>query len=466
MHYYNHKTLRPGVRIKQTQKKEHGRKTTVRMFSLLLSCVFVLSLFGGAAMADTYGTGKVSTQSTGVNMRASASSDGKVLALVPKNAKLTVLSADGNWYKVEFNGKTGYIYKDYLNVTEGKSTTALRLGSRGESVKSLQQKLIALKYLKGSADGIFGKDTEKAVIAFQKDNGLTSDGVAGKLTLAAIKESTSNVTYETLKKGSKGEAVKKLQKQLIKRKYLTGSADGIYGDKTVAAVKLFQKDQKLEVDGLAGTITQRKLFSSNAAYSGQTAKGGKQNGLSIGDKSDEVKKLQKALNYLGYLNSSADGVFGEKTEAAVKKYQTRNKLAVDGVAGTLTQNAIYSEKSKIEKVIATAKKYLGLAYKYGGSTPSTGFDCSGLTMYCYAQIGVKISHSSSTQGTQGISVPISQIRPGDIVGFYSPVGHVGLYIGNGEYIHSPQTGDVIKISKLNKRNPTTIRRMVGVLVNP
>lgn len=439
----------------------------MRIAALLAACLLVTTLFSGTAMAESYGTGKVSTESTMVNMRASADLSGKILAKIPKNAKLTVLNISGDWYKVDYNGKTGYIFQDYLTVTEGKSVTALKLGSRGDRVREIQKKLITLGYMTGPADGIYGKDTQNAVKAFQARNGLTSDGIAGRLTLSAISSSKSNAAYTTLKKGDKNTEVAALQKQLIKLKYLSGTADGVYGQQTQNAVKLYQQTKGLETDGIAGRATQRTLFQDTKVLSGKkTLTANTSGGLSLGSQGDKVKELQSALIYLGYLSGGADGVFGEKTEAAVRKYQNRNKLAVDGVAGTLTQNAIFSEKSKLVKVINTAKQYLGLAYKYGGYKPSTGFDCSGLTMYCYKQIGVEISHSSSTQGRQGISVPISQIRPGDIIGFYNPVGHVGIYIGNGEYIHSPQTGDVIKISKLNKRSPSTIRRMVGVLVDP
>ncbi|HHV39473.1 MAG TPA: LysM peptidoglycan-binding domain-containing protein [Tepidimicrobium sp.] len=99
-------------------------------------------------------------------------------------------------------------------------------------------------------------------------------------------------------------------------------------------------------------------------------------------------------------------------------------------------------------IVATAKHYLGTPYRTGGSSPATGFDCSGFTSYVYSQYGISIPRTSWAQASYGGYVPRSQLRPGDIVAF---PGHVGIYVGNNQYIHSPQTGDVVKISSLSGR---------------
>ena len=91
-------------------------------------------------------------------------------------------------------------------------------------------------------------------------------------------------------------------------------------------------------------------------------------------------------------------------------------------------------------------RYLGTPYVWGGASPS-GFDCSGFTMYVYAQVGVSLPHSSYAQYGMGVPVAQSDLQPGDLVFFYG-LGHVGIYIGGGQYIHAPHTGDVVKISSI------------------
>lgn len=106
--------------------------------------------------------------------------------------------------------------------------------------------------------------------------------------------------------------------------------------------------------------------------------------------------------------------------------------------------------SKGQDAVNKAKEHLGTPYEWGGSAPG-GFDCSGLVQYSLKQLGVDIPRTSQDQFKAGTPVEKDQLQPGDLVFFRGdPPGHVGMYIGNGEYIHAPQSGDVVKISKLDQ----------------
>jgi peptidoglycan DL-endopeptidase CwlO len=98
-------------------------------------------------------------------------------------------------------------------------------------------------------------------------------------------------------------------------------------------------------------------------------------------------------------------------------------------------------------VVAIAERYLGVPYSWGGASPS-GFDCSGLVMYVFAQVGVSLPHSSYAQYGMGTPVSRDQLQPGDLV-FFDGLGHVGIYVGGGSFIHAPHTGDVVKISSIS-----------------
>src|ERR671934_33494 len=103
------------------------------------------------------------------------------------------------------------------------------------------------------------------------------------------------------------------------------------------------------------------------------------------------------------------------------------------------------------QAVALAFQFLGVPYIWGGATPA-GFDCSGLTMYVYAQLGIKLGHYTGFQYYEGRHVPRDQLEPGDLVFFHANAfgvpQHEGMYIGNGEFIHAPHTGDVVRISSL------------------
>jgi len=97
-------------------------------------------------------------------------------------------------------------------------------------------------------------------------------------------------------------------------------------------------------------------------------------------------------------------------------------------------------------VVSIAMQYLGVPYRWGGASPS-GFDCSGLVMYVFAQVGVSLPHSSYAQYGMGSPVSRDQLQPGDLV-FFDGLGHVGIYVGGGSFIHAPHTGDVVRISSM------------------
>jgi cell wall-associated NlpC family hydrolase len=96
------------------------------------------------------------------------------------------------------------------------------------------------------------------------------------------------------------------------------------------------------------------------------------------------------------------------------------------------------------RVVDFAKKFVGTRYVYGGSTPRSGFDCSGLVRYVYAHFGISLPHSSYAQFSWGRHIGRRSLRPGDLV-FFDGLGHVGMYVGNGRFIHAPHTGTRVRI---------------------
>jgi cell wall-associated NlpC family hydrolase len=101
--------------------------------------------------------------------------------------------------------------------------------------------------------------------------------------------------------------------------------------------------------------------------------------------------------------------------------------------------------ANVAAVLQAAYSMMGTPYQYGGSSPETGFDCSGFTMWAWSHAGVYLPHSSAAQYASLPQVAQSDLQPGDLVFFYSPISHVGIYVGGGSMIHSPQTGSVVSV---------------------
>ena len=159
-------------------------------------------------------------------------------------------------------------------------------------------------------------------------------------------------SYPTLRKGSKGSEVTRLQNALKSLGYYNIAVDGIYGKGTVAAVKTFQSAKGLSVDGVAGPKTLTKLYESAGSGSQaqntpqpQTGSSSQYATLSSGSKGNAVSALQKKLKALGYYTMSVDGAYGKGTTAAVKAFQSAEGLTANGIADSLTQERLFAKET-------------------------------------------------------------------------------------------------------------------------
>jgi cell wall-associated NlpC family hydrolase len=135
-----------------------------------------------------------------------------------------------------------------------------------------------------------------------------------------------------------------------------------------------------------------------------------------------------------------------RAQAAAQSAAVSQQPSGFGVSASVGTAAV-APPSKYTGVVGIAMRYLGVPYVWGGSSPS-GFDCSGFVMYVYAQVGVSLPHYTGAQWAMGVPVAKSDLEPGDLV-FFDGLGHVGIYIGGGSFIHAPHTGTVVQISSLN-----------------
>ncbi len=240
----------------------------------------------------------VTTSGGSLNLRASASSTAKVLTTIPNGASLEISSRGNSWCAVSYNGYTGYVMTSFLTFLSNSGT-----GS-------------------GSTGGNTGGSTAT--------------------NAPAAEENDPSQYKRTLKSGMTGEDVSWVQTRLEELGYSV-SVTGVYDGNTISAVKAFQGQNGLSVDGLAGAQTFTILASENARKASDAAIS--YTTLRIDDKKSGVSTLQKALKELGY-PVTVNGEYDCDTHNAVVAFQQRNSLVISGIADSLTQHVLYGSTAK------------------------------------------------------------------------------------------------------------------------
>ena len=196
----------------------------------------------------------------------------------------------------------------------------------------------------------------------------------------------------TLQRGATGHDVRVLQQNLQNAGYAIRSIDGIFGNETYRAVINFQRDTKIKISGIVDNTTWRALEKA-------------------------PKKSTPALSNAPALNTGT---------------------TVLRPAVTVPEGPPFLERSKVTILLATAKKYIGTPYQFGGATPKA-FDCSGYLQYVFRQNGLTIPRTADEQYKLGQKTTLRrQLEPGDLVFFttYEPgASHCGIYLGDGKFIH-------------------------------
>jgi cell wall-associated NlpC family hydrolase len=171
----------------------------------------------------------------------------------------------------------------------------------------------------------------------------------------------------------------------------------------------------------------------------------------------QLAERQKLLSSIKDQIASLKAAEQRRQERLAAEAQTRFRAtqsqAVEAAPEALIQSNSVEEAiapppdARYGGVVGIAMQYLGTPYVWGGASPG-GFDCSGFIMYVYSQVGVSLPHHAASQYGMGSPVSRDELQPGDLV-FFNGLGHAGIYIGGGQFIHAPHTGDVVKISSLS-----------------
>ena len=444
-----------------------------------------------------------------VTVYQSASTSSKSLGTLRKGAEVNVVETSQSWAYIELNGKYGYCALDALTKTSDLNAEDKNDADSGEVIGD-KNPLGTATVIQATAPVYDSMSASSPKGTLKLGETVSFYGYDSKWVLIGKngtfgfmpRQYLSADSYAELKEEDSGAAVKELEAALLALGYLDGAPSVNYSSLTTAAVQRFQAACSMTESGVADLATLRVLYSGNAPYSPMLSLS-----LSSGAKNDNVSRLQTRLYALGYLSraSSIDGDYGANTAAAVRLFQSAAGITATGTADSATIRALYradaptlasgtdaadasssssssgsgssgnttgmpsnlasttseyksgmSNAQKLEYVIYVAQQQLGKRYVFGSAGTAT-FDCSGLTMYCFKQVGVSLRHSAYSEGYNDSYKKISDkssLRRGDLV-FFNTVSdgdqcdHVGIYLGSYYFIHASSGAGKVIVSNLS-----------------
>lgn len=401
-----------------------------------------------------YATNGKANQET-VRMRKEASTESSVVTLISLDEEVEVLSEEGEWYKIKYKTYTGYVRKDMLDV-DGKTETAQNTNSENTTSSEEIKDKIEIGYTGTIASKLDLKlvpsITSSNINTIEENSKITIKDIINKWSYVETDNKSGWVLTSKIKVSEqKNEEVKPEdnKEQAVEE---TKKEDNTEKTTSKEETKTEEK-KKTEVTKYvsAETLNMRETANNNAKLINQLKVNTKVTVLETEGTWSKIKVNGKtgyvASKYLSDkkvdVTSRSEEISRGKENTQTENTSSKNESSTQGTSSSASGN----------NIVAYVKKYMGYKYVSGGSSPSTGFDCSGFTSYVYKQCGISISRSSSAQASNGTAVSKSNLQPGDLVIFNNrantSIGHVGIYIGGNTFIHAGNSGTGVITTSLS-----------------
>lgn len=418
-------------------------------------------LFINISLAANTGTINVNV----ANLRREANAESTVLEQITLNQEVEILGEEGDWYQVTYNQITGYVSKELVTVnsnpepteennqvenstqdnnqvetnTTEQNTTEENTTADENAENTENTEEITLGEYKISEDTrlkLIPSINATDVIELKADETVTVTEIMNGWACVETQTTKGWLRKDKLKKDEPVEAnqeeVQEEQEQQpaentpIKTQYINSATVNVRQEANTSST----------IVTTASLNTEVQVYSEQGGWSRvkvNNAEGYIATSL-LSDSRQETSRSQSTSRKTSSTKST-------------KKTTTSQSKATQN---TTTETTNVPASSNGSAIVATAKKYLGYKYVYGGSSPSTGFDCSGFTSYVFKQHGITLSRTSAGQYSNGVAVSRSNLQPGDLVMFgKSSITHVAIYIGGGQIIHASTPSTGVRIDSLS-----------------
>ena len=407
------------------------KKIIKSMLIIVFICIFNLFFMNHSSLAAT--TGKINVETARLRREANANSE--IVELISLNEEVEILQQAGEWYQIKYKDVTGYLRNDLVTVNEnaGENVTNTNATST-ENQESNQvenevptdmygkKKIVEDTKLKivpaTNATDIVEVKTDEEVTVTEVINGWAC--VETSTTKGWIRQDKLKEVEEVQQEEPQQEPAQPQEEVKIKTQYVNS-----------ATVNL-----RKEANTSAEIVTTLELNTPVDIYA-------EENGWS------RVKINDKE----GYISTALLSDTRQETNRSMAPRRDEEESVTTSNENTTqetnTSNNVVSS-GKGATVVETAKQYLGYKYVYGGSSPSTGFDCSGFTSYVFKLHGVSLSRTAAGQYSNGTGVEKANLQPGDLLMFgKSGINHVGIYLGGGMMIHAANPSRGVTTDTIN-----------------
>ena len=425
-------------------------KSKMNIKSIFIMAIISLAslLFINISLAANTGTINVDV----ANLRETADAESTILEQITLNQEVEIIGEEGDWYQVTYNRITGYVSKELVTVNSNpesidennqvnensteennqqeqntteenvETTTNTEEITLGEYKISENTKLKLIPSI--NATDVIELKTDETVTVTEIINGWacvetqTTKGWLRKDKLKKDEPVEENV--EEVQEEQQGP----VQETPIKTQYVNSTTVNV----------------RQEANTSSTIVTTVSLNTEVQVYS-------EENGWSKVKVNDKEGYIATSL----LSNSKQETSRGQSTSRRTSSTNTTTNTTSQTKSQTTTAQATsVPSSSNGSSIVATAKKYLGYKYTYGGSSPSTGFDCSGFTSYVFKQYGISLNRTAAGQYSNGVAVSRSNLQPGDLVMFgKSGINHVAIYIGGGQIIHASTPSTGVRIDSLS-----------------
>ena len=419
-------------------------KSKMNIKSIFIMAIISLAslLFINISLAANTGTINVDV----ANLRETADAESKILEQITLNQEVEIVGEEGDWYQVTYNKITGYVSKELVTVnsnsqptknnnqvsensTQENNTVAVNTTEEGTETSSTEEITLGeYKISENTRLKLIPSINATDVIELKADETVTVTEIMNGWACVETQTTKGWLRKDKLKKDEPvEEKVEEVQEEQQEPAQETPIKTQYVNSTTV--------NVRQEANTSSTIVTTVALNTEVQVYS-------EENGWS----------KVKVNNVEGYISSSL--LSNNKQETSRSQSTSRRtsstKTSKNTASQATAQTTNVPASGNGSSIVATAKQYLGSKYTYGGSSPSTGFDCSGFTSYVFKQHGISLNRTAAAQYSNGVAVSRANLQPGDLVMFgKSGINHVAIYIGGGQIIHASTPSTGVRIDSLS-----------------